>query len=115
ECSDAFSGSGGCAVEALVDVPGSSDCAVGFVWSAAVDGCSVGSVVEDVVDCSSRGAIWPSVDVDCSFSGSRAIGCSGGGAANAPAANSKAPGNRARVKRFLFMAYSLLRGYCGLC
>src|SRR6185312_8881967 len=37
----------------------------------------------------------------------RAIGCSGGGAANAPAANSKAPGNRARVKRFLFMAYSL--------
>ena len=75
-------------------------------WLAVVAVSAVGSVVEDVVDCSSRGVSWPSVEVDCSFSGSRDIGCSGGGAANAPAANSSAVGNRARVKGFLFMAYS---------
>jgi hypothetical protein len=76
-------------------------------WLALVAVSAVGSVVEDVVDCSSRGAICPSVEVvDCSFSGSRDIGCSGGGAAKAPTANSSAVGNRARVKAFLFMAYS---------
>ena len=76
-------------------------------WLEVVAVSAVGSVVEDVVDCSSRGAICPSAEVvDCSFSGSRDIGCSGGGAANAPAANSSAVGNRARVKAFLFMAYS---------
>jgi len=68
-------------------------------------------VVLDVPDCSSRGAIWFNVDVDCSFSGSRAIGCSGGGAANvATALHNNAVGSAvarsARVKTFLFMAYS---------